>query len=404
MLDTNKIKKDFPVIVNNPGIVYLDSGASSLKPKVVIDAMSDYYSNYGVNIHRGVYNISMKATNEYEDSRQVIADFLNCTFDEVVFTRGASASLNLVASSYGTAVLKTDDEIIVSQLEHHSSLLPWQQLANKTGAKLVYVKLDDDGRITVDNFKKVLSEKTKIVSLTFVSNVLGYITPVKEITKLAHEVGAIVSIDGAQSAPHLKVDVKDLDIDFYSISAHKMCGPTGIGVLYGKKELLDFMDPIEFGGDMNDEVNLYDAKFKEVPYKFETGTMPIAEVIGFKEAVKYLTNIGFENIHKHEVELATYAMEELKKLEGVTIYNKSCDTGVLAFNIDKVHSHDSVTGLAENNVCLRAGHHCAELAAKWLNIPASLRVTFYIYNDKKDVDEFIKTVIATRDFFKEFMF
>ncbi len=392
-------KSDFPTLKD--GITYLDSGASSLKPASVIEAMDAYYNDYGVNIHRGVYALSYQATDKYEESRKNIADYINALFEEVVFTRGASSALNLVASSYGLANVEEGDEIIVSELEHHSSVLPWQNVAKIKKAKLVYVPLDTEGRITVEAFKNVLSDKTKVVAITYVSNVMGYITPLKEIIELAHERDIVVTVDAAQAIPHKKIDVKDLDCDFLSFSGHKMLGPTGIGVLYGKKDLLNSMDPIEFGGDMNDNVDLYDASFKDTPYRFETGTMPIAEVIGLSEAVNYLRSIDFD-IMEHEQELRSYAIEKMKHIEGVTIYNPTAETGIISFNIDGVHPHDAASVFDQNGVCLRAGHHCAQLITKWLGQHATLRATFYIYNDRSDVDKFIKSVIDARDFFMQF--
>ena len=269
------VKKDFPVLTNNENLIYLDTGATSLKPKSVIDKMNEYYNNYGVNVNRGVYELSYKATDEYEQTRVLTAKFINSNVKEVVFTKGASNGLNLVALSYGMKNVNEGDEIIISELEHHSNGLPWQNVAKVKNATLKYVELDNEGRITIENFKKVLSSKTKVVALTYVSNVMGYITPVKEIIKLAHEVGAVVVIDAAQAVPHMKIDVKDLDVDFLAFSAHKMMGPTGFGILFGKYKLLKTMEPIEFGGDMNDNVELYDVTYKDAPYRFETGT-PLA--------------------------------------------------------------------------------------------------------------------------------
>ncbi|QVK21666.1 SufS family cysteine desulfurase [Mycoplasmatota bacterium] len=393
-------KKDFPVL--NKGITYLDSGASSLKPSIVMEAMNDYYNNYGVNVHRGVYEISHIATEMYEAARERVAGFINADTEEVVFTRGASSSLNIVASSYGLANVNEGDEIILSELEHHSHLLPWQNVAKVKKAKLVYIPLTKEGRITVDNFKSVLSDKTKVVALTYVSNVMGYVSPLDEIINIAHQNEIVVSVDAAQAAPHKKIDVKKLDCDFLSFSAHKMCGPTGVGVLYGKKELLNSMDPIEFGGDMNDDVGLYDATFKDAPYKFETGTMPIAEVIGFKTAVEYLESIGMDEIQRHEKTLRDYAVEKMLKIDGVKVYNKDSETGILAFNIENVHPHDAASVFDKNGVCLRAGHHCAQPLVNWLGEVATLRASFYIYNTKEDVDKFIESVIEARDFFGQF--
>ncbi|MFK5883615.1 MAG: SufS family cysteine desulfurase [Candidatus Izemoplasma sp.] len=402
-MDPYVIKKDFPLL-RDETLIYLDNAASSLKPKQVVDAIDDYYLKYGVNVHRGVYELSFKATSKYEEARQIIADFINADFDEVIFTRGASSALNLVASSYGLHNLTEKDEIIVSQLEHHSQVLPWINVSKVTKAKLVYVELDIEGRITIENFKKVLNENTKIVALNYVSNVMGYISPIKEIIKLSHEVGALVSVDAAQAVPHKVVNVKDLDCDFLAFSGHKMCGPTGIGILFGKKELLKAMEPIEFGGDMNDNVELHDASWKDAPYKFETGTPPIGEAIGLGKAVQYLQNIGLDNILKHEKELKDYTVNKLKEIKGITIYNKTADTGIITFNIDSVHPHDAVTFFDGDNICMRAGHHCAQLTIKWLQVPATLRVSFYIYNTLEECDKLVDSLKKAVKFFKEIGF
>lgn len=401
-MDINKIRNDFPVFRENNNLAYLDSAAMALKPDCVIKAVDDYYSKLGVNVHRGVYRLSYEATDKYEEARTTIAKFLNCAFEEVVFTRGSSASLNLVASSYGLNFLKPGDEVITSELEHHSSHMPWFNVCEKTGAKLKYVELDSDNRITVENFKKVLTKNTKVVALTYVSNVMGYVTPIKEIIKLAHEVGAIVTVDGAQAVPHMKVDVKDLDCDFLSFSGHKLCGPTGIGVLYGKKDLLEKMPPIEFGGDMADTVLLDSQTYKAAPYKFETGTPIIAGAIGLAEACKYIESIGFDNIVNQERNLRKKAVNELKKIEGVIIYNESCETGVIAFNLDGIHPHDAASVFDNNDVCIRAGHHCAQLITKKLGTIGTIRASFYFYNREEDIDKFIKAVKEAKDFFGQF--
>lgn len=395
------IKKDFPVLVNNPDLIYLDSCASSLKPKVVIDKIDEYYNKYGVNVNRGVYALSYHATEEYEQTREVVAKFINAKAKEIVFTRGASSALNLVASSYGYANINEGDEIIVSELEHHSNVMPWQMVAKAKKAVLKYVPLSSEGKITVEAFKQVLSDKTKVVALTYVSNVMGYITPIEEIIKLAHSVGAIVIVDAAQAVPHMKIDVKALDADFLAFSAHKMLGPTGLGVLYGKYKLLQNMDPIEFGGDMNDFVDLYDSHFKDAPHKFETGTPPIAEVIAFKEAINYLENLTFDEIQAHQEVLVKHLMSELEKIKGVKVYNKTATTGVVAFNIHDAHPHDVSTMFDEEHVCLRAGHHCAQLITRWLEVPGTLRACVYIYNTLEDVDKFIEVVKKAAEYFEE---
>ena len=403
MLNTEEIRKHFPVLNQNPNLSYLDSAASSLKPQEVIDSITNYYTTLGVNVHRGVYDLSYKATDLYEGARGKIQKFLNAKREEeIVFTRGASASLNLVAMSYGMKYINAGDEVITSELEHHSSHMPWFNVCKKKGATLKYVELDKEGRITVENFKKALTDKTKLVALTYVSNVMGYITPIKEIIKICHERGIIVSVDGAQAVPHMKIDVVDLDCDFLSFSGHKMCGPTGIGVLYGKYELLDKMDPIEFGGDMADEVYKDSQTYKAVPHKFETGTPIIAGVIGLGRACEFLDEIGLDNISEHEARLAALARKKLMELDSVEVYNPTAETGVVAFNIKGVHPHDAATIYDKNGVCIRAGHHCAQLITRWLNQISTTRASFYMYSTEKDVENLVNSVKEARDFFKQF--
>ena len=395
------VKNDFPVLIKNPNLTYLDTGATSLKPKCVLDKMNEYYANYGVNVNRGVYKLSYQATAEYEETREVTAKFLNCKPEEIVYTKGASNALNMIAESFGMSYIQEGDEIISSELEHHSNILPWQKVAKEKKATIKYVKLNDEGRITVEEFKKCLTSKTKAVVLTYVSNVMGFITPIEEIIKLAHEVGAVVVVDAAQAVPHMKVDVKKLDCDFLAFSAHKMMGPTGFGILYGKYKYLNNMEPVEYGGDMIDEVYKDHSTYKDAPYRFETGTPPIAEAIAFKEAIKYIENIGYDNIQAHEKALMSYAKEKLKGIEGLTIYNPTCETGIITFNIDSIHPHDASTIFDENDICLRAGHHCAQLITRWLDVPGTLRACIYIYNDYEDIDRFVASVKQACEFFKE---
>ena len=394
------IRDEFPVYEFNKNLVYLDTAASSLKPKAVIDTVDYYYSHYGVNVHRGVYGLSYEATDLYESARDKVANFINATHNEIIFTRGATQSLNMVANHFLN--LEEGDEIITSELEHHSNFLPWLEVSKQTKAVLRFVELDKQGKLTIEAFKKVLSPKTKVVSLTYVSNVLGFINPIKEITKLAHEVGALVVVDAAQAAPHIKIDVKDLDCDYLAFSSHKMLGPTGIGVLYGKEHLLNKMHPTEFGGEMVQTVSKDSATYKTGPFRFEAGTPIISGAIGLGKAVDYLNDIGFEFIHNHIKSLYEYTTQKLEKIEGVTIYNKNNDIGLITFNIEGVHPHDAATIFDKNGVALRAGHHCAQLVTKWLGITASLRASFYIYNTKEDADDFIKSVIEVRDFFGRF--
>ncbi|HPE00061.1 MAG TPA: cysteine desulfurase [Bacillota bacterium] len=393
---------DFPQI--KTGYIYFDTAATSLKPKQVIEAVNMYNESLSANIHRGMYYNSVKTTELYEESRSVIAKFINAKENEIVFTRGTTSSINLVASSYGLTKLKKGDEIIVSEQEHHSQFLPWQNVANKVGAKLRFVELNKEGKITVEAFKKVLNDKTKVVALNYVSNVLGYINDIKEIVRLTHEKNAVIIVDAAQAVQHIKVDVKDLDVDFLAFSGHKMLGPTGIGVLYGKARHLDDLEPIEFGGDMNEDVEKEDSTWKKSPFKFEAGTMPIAEVIGLKAAVQYLENLGLENIHKYSMELYRYLLSEMNKVEGLTIYNPNSDTGILTYNLNNVPAHDAITYYAEKNIALRSGQHCAKLIHDFLNIHSSLRVTVYFYNTKTEVDRFIEVTKEAIKYFKSIGF
>ncbi|HHV14733.1 MAG TPA: SufS family cysteine desulfurase [Bacilli bacterium] len=399
MLDAKKIRKDFPIYQNNKDMVYLDNAATVLKPKKVLDKMNEYYTHFGVNIHRGVYKLSYLATKAYEEGRQKVADFINASFEEIVYFKNASEALNFVALSWGETNIKEGDEIITSELEHHSSVLPWQQLALRKKAVLRYLKLDSKGRITIDALKSVLNEKTKVIALTLVSNVFGYITPIEELIKEARKYNSLVVVDAAQGIAHLPIDVKKMDCDFLAFSAHKALGPTGLGVLYGKKDIFKKLKPLFYGGDMIDNVELYDSSYREMPYRFEVGTPAIAEIIGLGYALDYLKDIGLDNIKKHEQELTKYALEKMKVLKHLTIYNSNPDLGIIAFNLDGVHPHDVATILDSDNVYVRAGHHCAQLIAKKLEIVASLRVSFFIYNDKEDIDKLIEALKKAINFF-----
>ena len=397
-MEKNLYRLDFPQFQDKT-FVYLDSAASALKPQCVIDAVNHYYHDLSVNIHRGIYDEAYEATRLYEETREMVASFINASPEEIVFTRGATSALNLVALSYGMN-LTSEDEIITSELEHHSSVLPWQAVANKTKAKLVYIPLDSEGRITVEAFKSVLTKKTKIVALTYVSNVMGYKTPIEEIIPLAHQFGARVVVDAAQAAPHIKIDVKRLDVDFLAFSGHKMLGPTGVGVLFGKQELLNSMEPLELGGEMNEEVGKYQSVWKDAPYKFEAGTMPIASVIGLAKAIEYLNHVNLEEIENHTKRIRNYAYQQLKKIDGIEIYNPTSDSSIIAFNIKNIHPHDAASYFAEKKVALRAGHHCAQLIIKWLNIEACLRASFYLYNTYEDADQLVQTAKAAVKFFR----
>lgn len=401
MIDVHKIRLDFPIYETHPNLVFFDSAASSLKVKHVIDKVDYYYQKLGVNVHRGAYDLAYEATTLYENARQNVARFIHANEEEIVFTRGTTSALNTIASAY-LNVLKPDDEIITSELEHHSSIIPWMIVAKKTGAKLVYIPLTKEGRITVEGFKKVLSDRTKIVAITHVSNVMGYLTPIEEITKFAHEKNAIVILDAAQSAPHMKLDVRTLDVDFLAFSGHKMFGPSSVGVLYGKEKLLNQIEPFEYGGEMVDQVSKDFVSFKDAPLRFEAGTPVISGAIGLSAAIDYIESIGFEDIHQHTHEIHQYLLKKLEEVEGITIYNKTADNPVIAFNIDDVHPHDIATMLDGSKVSVRAGHHCAQLVSQFLGVQSTLRASIHIYNSKEDCDIFIQSVIEARDFFRQF--
>jgi len=399
---SNPWRQDFPQI--KPGRIYLDSAAMSLKPRSVIEAVEGYYSDFSVNVHRSLYQESIEATNLYEGARTKVAAFINAFPEEIVFTRGATAALNFVAMAYGMQNLKEGDEIITSELEHHSSILPWREVAKKTGAKIKYLPLTETGKITVLNFKKVLSDKTRVVALTHASNVLGYLTPIAEIISLAHQKKAITVIDCAQSVSSERIDVKKLDVDFLAFSGHKMLAPTGIGVLFGKKGLLNNLEPIEFGGDMNDFVTIEGATWKDSPYRFEAGTMPIASAIGLRAAIEYLELAGLDKIDQHLKDLYHYAIAGLKNIPGVKIYNPEADKGIITFNLEGVPAHDAVSYYAEMGIMIRSGHHCAQLVSAFFGIDSSLRASFHLYTTKEDIDRFLEVSQAAVDFFRNLGF
>ncbi|WP_078429960.1 cysteine desulfurase [Alkalihalobacterium alkalinitrilicum] len=402
-MNVQEVRKQFPILhqeVNGNPLVYLDSAATSQKPIQVIGALDDYYRRYNSNVHRGVHTLGTLATDGYEGAREKVRKFINAhSTEEIVFTRGTTTALNLVASSYGRANVGVGDEIVITPMEHHSNIIPWQQVAKATGATLKYIPLQEDGSIDLGDVEKTITSQTKIVSVMHVSNVLGAINPIKKIAAIAHKHGAIMVVDGAQSTPHMKIDVQDLDCDFFAFSAHKMAGPTGIGALYGKKKLLDNMEPIEFGGEMIDFVGLQDSTWKELPWKFEGGTPIIAGAIGLGAAIDFLEEVGMDAILAHEHELALYAMERMSEIEGLTIYGPKKRAGVVTFNIDDVHPHDVATVLDAEGIAVRAGHHCAQPLMKWLNVTATARASFYLYNTKEDVDALVNGLIKTKEYF-----
>lgn len=403
-LDAYKIRQDFAIldqVVNDEPLVYLDNAATTQKPQVVLDALMAYYHEDNANVHRGVHTLAERATAAYEASREKLRQFINAkTTKEVLFTRGTTTGLNWVGR-FAEQVLEPGDEVLISIMEHHSNVIPWQEACKKTGAKLVYAYLKD-GQLDMEDLTNKITEKTKFVSLAQVSNVLGCINPVKEIAQLAHQVGAYMVVDGAQSAPHMTIDVQDLDCDFFALSGHKMLGPTGIGVLYGKEEILNQMNPIEFGGEMIDFVYEQEATWKELPWKFEAGTPNIAGAIALGAAVDYLTNLGMENVHAYEQELVDYVLPKLQAIEGLTVYgpeDPNQHTGVIAFNIDGLHPHDVATALDYEGVAVRAGHHCAQPLITRLGISSAARASFYVYNIKEDCDKLVEAILATKEFF-----
>ncbi|MBB3108308.1 cysteine desulfurase/selenocysteine lyase [Paenibacillus phyllosphaerae] len=403
-MNIEAIREQFPILhqnINGHPLVYLDSAASSQKPRSVIDAVKRYYELDNANVHRGVHTLGSRATDAYEGAREKVRALLNAaSAQEIIFTRGTTTALNLVASSYARSVCGEGDEIVLTAMEHHSNLIPWQQVAKATGATLKYIPLQEDGTLRIEDVEQTITDRTKIVSVVYVSNVLGVINPIKEITAIAHRHGAKMVVDGAQSTPHMKVDVRDLDCDFYAFSGHKMCAPTGIGALYGKKELLEQMEPVEFGGEMIDHVDLYDSTWKELPWKFEGGTPIIAGAVGLGAAIDFLNEIGLDEIARHEHELTTYAYNRLSEVNGITIYGPEQDrAGLVTFNLDDVHPHDLATVLDTKGIAIRAGHHCAQPLMRWLEVSSTARASFYLYNTEEDVDRLVDALHQTKEFF-----
>ncbi len=399
MIDINSIKKQFPVFKNQPDLVYLDSTATSLKPKFVIDKLREYYEEYSANVFRGIYPMSEKATSEFEETRTVVSNFINAYKpEEVVFTRNATESLNLLAYSLGRKIVEPGDEIATTIMEHHSNFVPWQVLAGEVGATFKVVDIDDEGYLKI-NWSKVITKKTKILALTYVSNVLGTINLVKEIISEVKKINPkiIVIVDAAQAVPHIKVDVQDLGADFIVFSSHKMLGPTGVGVLWGKESILKEMYPFMYGGDMIDEVYVDRTTYKSPPHKFEAGTPAIGEIIAFKEAVNFLNIIGMDNIRKHEERLTDFAIKELINTFGNSIKifgpkNIKDKGGIISFSFGKFHPHDISQILADEGICVRAGHHCAMPLHACLNAPATVRASFYLYNDENDVKKLVESL------------
>lgn len=405
-LNITEIRKDFPILERETRkgvrVVYLDSTATSQKPLQVIEAMNDYYRRSNANIHRGVHTLAEEATSMYEGAREKIARFVNAaSAREIIYTRNTTESINLVAYSWARANLKAGDLVILTEMEHHSNLVPWHMLQMERGIELDFIPVTQDGLLDLEACKVLLGRRPKLVSFTHMSNVLGTINPAAEIIRLGHEAGAIVLVDGAQSVPHLKVDVQELGADFYTFSAHKMCGPTGIGILYGKTALLDSMPPFLGGGDMIKEVKLRSFRANTLPHKFEAGTPAIAEAVGFGAAVDYLTGIGMDKIAAHEHEITEYALERLEEIPGVKLFGPSADKkgGVAAFTLEGVHPHDVAQILDQDGIAIRAGHHCAQPLHEKFGIPATSRASFYLYNTKDEVDMLVNGLYKVKEMF-----
>lgn len=392
-LNVEQIRKDFPILdrkIGDKRLVYLDNAATSQKPRSVIDALTGYYEGYNANIHRGIHTLAEEATDAYESVREQIREFVDAEHShEIIFTRNSTEAINIVAYSWGNANILPGDEIVLTAMEHHSNLIPWQRLATERSAKLVFIPLTEDGQLDMDEARKLISGKTKIVAATLMSNVLGTINPIKELAKLAHEKGAVILVDGAQGVPHIKTSVRDLDVDFLVFSMHKMLGPTGVGILYGKTELLNAMPPFLSGGHMISTVNREKASWTELPWKFEAGTSNIADVIASGKAIEYLTNLGMDNVRNHEIEITKYALEKLTQLGDITIFGPKDATlrgGVISFNVDAIHAHDIGQICADAAIAIRAGHHCCQPLMRDLNVMGTARASFYIYNTKEEVD------------------
>ena len=403
--DAKKIRADFPVlnqIVNDEPLIYLDNAATTQKPQAVLDVLNHYYLHDNANVHRGVHTLAERATAEFEAARKKVQQFIHANSNkEIIFTKGTTDSLNIIAQSYGEFI-QPGDEIVISKMEHHANLIPWQQLAKRKQAVLRYIPLTADGHLDVQAAKTIINEKTAIVALAQVSNVLGTVNPVKEMAQLAHQHQAIMVVDGAQAVAHMPVDVQDLDCDFYCFSGHKICGPTGIGVLYGKQALLEKMEPVAFGGEMIDFVDLYESTWTDLPWKFEPGTPNIAGAIGLGAAIDYLENIGMQTIHEYEQAIVADLLPKLQQIDGLTIYgpqNPAEHTAVIAFNLDHLHPHDVASALDMQGIAVRAGHHCAQPLIKELGCFATARASFYFYNTKEEADQLVAAILATKEFF-----
>ncbi len=404
MIDIEKIRNDFPILnekIYDKKLVYFDNAATSQKPLIVIDAINNYYKHINSNVHRGTHYLSQKATIELEETREKIKSFINAkSVSEIIFTKGTTDSINLVAHSFGKKFINKDDEIIISSLEHHSNIVPWQIIAEEKQAKVKVIPINDKGELLLDEFKKLITSKTKIISVNHISNALGTINPIKEIIEIAKKNNIKILIDGAQASPHLKIDVIALDCDFYCFSAHKMCGPTGVGVLYGKEDILNELPPYQAGGEMIDEVTFEKTTYNVLPYKFEAGTPNIADIIAFKKAIEYLESLGMDNIKEYENELLKYGTEKLSSIEGLKIIGTSENkASVISFNLEGIHHFDAGTLLDRMGVAVRTGHHCTQPLMKRLNIAGTIRASFAFYNTKEEIDVLYNSIIRLKAMF-----
>jgi cysteine desulfurase/selenocysteine lyase len=406
MINIGRIRDDFPILrrmVHGKPLVYLDNAATSQKPRQVIQALVDYYENYNSNIHRAVHALGEEATEAYEGAREKVRQFINApSTDGVIFTRNATEAINLVAYSWGRANIREGDEILLTQMEHHSNQVPWQQLAAEKGATVRYIEVSADGRLELDGLENLFDARTKLLAFPHVSNSLGTINPADKLVAAARQNGVMVLIDGAQGAPHLPVDVQTLGCDFYAFSAHKMLGPTGVGVLYGRREILEEMDPFLGGGEMISKVTFEGATWNDLPWKFEAGTPNIADVIAFGSAIDYLANLGMESVRAHEADITAYALERLSEVPGITIYGPDSVQdrgGVVSFNLDGIHAHDVGTVLDHHGVAIRAGHHCTQPLMRHMGVTATARASFYVYNTREEVDTLAEAALAAREFF-----
>lgn len=406
MINVEEIRSQFPILkqtINGHPLVYLDSSASSQKPLAVIEAMDRYYREVHSNVHRGVHTLGNKATEAYEEAREKVQRFIGAkSWREVVFFRGTTAALNFVASAYARRFLREGDEILINPMEHHANLIPWQQAAKATGALLKYIPLEEDGTLSLPRIEGMITSRTKLVAMAQVSNVMGCLNPIRETAELVHRSGGVMVVDAAQSAPHMPIDVAALEADFLAFSGHKMCGPTGIGVLYGRKELLEKLDPIEFGGEMIDVVELYDSTWREIPWRFEAGTPMIAEAVGLSAAIDFLEQIGMDEIATHSEKLAKYAYQRLKEIPDVILYGSPENRqSLVTFNIEGIHAHDTATILDAEGIAVRAGHHCAQPLMRILGVPATARASFYLYTKEEEIDLLAEGIVKAKEFFKD---